>query len=86
METLYWITALAALVGVLLNIRKHVSCFFIWSATNATWTVVDYLHGIHAQAALQFVYLLLSVYGIYKWRGKSWRKREPQGAEDADEE
>ena len=39
----------------------------IWAATNATWTVVDYLHGIHAQAALQLVYFALSIYGFVEW-------------------
>ena len=59
MSVLYWPIVLAALVGVWLNIRKHVACFWIWAVTNATWAVVDYLHGIYAQAALQAVYFRL---------------------------
>lgn len=68
MSVVYWVTALAALVGVWLNIRRHVACFWIWAATNATWAVVDYLHGIYAQSALQAVYFCMSIYGITKWR------------------
>ena len=64
---LYWLIAVAALVGVWLNIRKHVACFWIWALTNATWTVVDYQHGIYPQAVLQAVYFVLSVYGIWQW-------------------
>ena len=64
---IYWLTAAAALLGVLLNIRKHVASFWIWSVTNATWTYVDYQHGIYPQAALQAVYFLLSIYGIWRW-------------------
>ncbi len=71
MEVVYWITALTALIGVWLNIRKHVACFWIWAATNSTWAVVDYLHGIHAQAALQAVYFGLSIYGIVSWSRES---------------
>ncbi len=53
MEVFYWVTAVAALVGVWLNIHGQRACFAIWAVTNATWTVVDYLQGIYAQAALQ---------------------------------
>ena len=67
METIYWITALAALIGVWLNVQKHVACFWIWTVTNAAWAWVDYQHGIHAQAALHVVYFCLAVYGIRKW-------------------
>jgi len=63
----YWLISLAALVGVLLNIRKHVASFWIWSVTNATWACVDYAHGIYPQAALQAVYFALSIYGILRW-------------------
>ena len=64
---LHWLTAVAALIGVVLNIHKMRACFAIWAVTNATWTVVDYRHGIYAQAALQFVYFLLSIYGLCRW-------------------
>ena len=63
----YWLISLAALVGVWLNIRKHVASFWIWSVTNATWAYVDWAHGIYPQAALQAVYFVLSLYGIWKW-------------------
>jgi len=63
----YWLTSIAAVIGVWLNIKKHVACFWIWSATNATWTYVDFTHGMYPQAALQAVYCVLSLYGIWKW-------------------
>lgn len=66
---LYWLISILALIGVWLNIKKRVACFWIWSFTNAVWTYVDFKHGIYAQAALQAVYFLLAIYGIYKWSG-----------------
>ena len=69
-EALYWLTSIAALIGVWLNIKKHVACFWIWAATNAIWAYVDFIHGIPAQAALQVVYCALSIYGIRKWSGR----------------
>ena len=67
MEAVYWATAIASLVAVWLNIKQQAACFLIWGVTNATWAVVDYLHGIHAQATLQAVYFALSIYGFTQW-------------------
>ena len=78
MDAVYWGTAALSLAAVVLNIRKRAACFAIWAFTNAIWTVVDYLHGIYAQAALQLVYLALSVYGLAKWRSRE----ERDGRED----
>ncbi len=67
MLVLTWVAAVASLVGVWLNIRKHIACFWIWSVTNAVWVYVDLKHGIGAQAALQLAYFGLAVYGIAAW-------------------
>ena len=40
-QIVYWATSIAALVGVMLNIRRHVGCFWIWTVTNAVWVYVD---------------------------------------------
>ena len=64
---LYWLTSIASLIGVYLNIKKKVACFWIWAVTNAIWTFVDIKHGINAQAALQAVYFMLAIYGICQW-------------------
>jgi len=66
---LYWLTSLAAVAGVWLDIRKHVSCFWIWAATSAVWAYADFTHGLQPQSALQAVYFSASIYGIQKWRG-----------------
>jgi hypothetical protein len=68
MNELYWLVSLAALVGVWLNIRKQVACFYLWSVTNAIWTYADWMHGLRAQAALQAAYFALSIWGIVRWR------------------
>lgn len=71
-DVVYWTASVAALIGVVLNIRKNVACFWIWAVTNATWAVADFAHGLPQQAALQSVYFALSIYGIMKWsKGKS---------------
>lgn len=80
MDALYWLTSLAALTGVWLNIRRHVACFYLWTATNAVWAWADWRHGLKAQAALQCVYLVLSLWGIWKW---SARKKGDGRGEDS---
>ena len=67
---LYWITSVLALLGVWLNIRRHVGCFYIWSVTNAVWVWADLEHGLHAQAALMAIYFALAIYGIWKWSAR----------------
>jgi nicotinamide riboside transporter PnuC len=67
-STIYWLTAVAALVATWLNIQKNVSCFWIWVVTNSIWVVADLRHEIYPQAALQATYLGLAIYGVLKWR------------------
>lgn len=71
MTAVSWVAAIASLVGVWLNIRRNVACFWIWLVTNSAWVVVDLHAGIFAQAALQGVYVGLSIYGILSWSRKS---------------
>jgi nicotinamide riboside transporter PnuC len=56
-----------SIVGVVLNIYKHPSCFAIWAVTNLAWAVIDFQAGLYAQSALFAVYLGLAVWGLYKW-------------------
>ncbi len=74
MTILCWSASLAALVGVWLNIHRHVACFCLLSATNAVWVYADLKHGIRAQAALQAVYFVLALYGIRKWTAEKVEK------------
>lgn len=67
-EAFKWSLAVASLSGVVLNIKRRRECFLIWAGTNAAWTVVDVIHGVWAQAALQAVYFGLAIWGIIEWR------------------
>lgn len=67
-ELWMWGVAVASLIGVEANIRKKQWCFLIWAFTNATWAIYDIHKTAYPQAALQFVYFMMSLRGIYKWR------------------
>jgi len=73
MTLLYWLTSALALLGVVLNIRRHVVCFWIWTATNAVWTYADFSRGLYAQATLMAIYCGLSLYGIWSWTREAKR-------------
>jgi nicotinamide mononucleotide transporter len=62
------ILTLLALVGVVLNIKKNIWCFYIWLVTNSCWAIVDFYKGIPAQGVLFTIYVGLAVYGIIEWR------------------
>jgi len=66
-----WSLMIAALVGVILNIKKKRSCFFVWAITNFSWMVVDFYEKIYAQSALFATYFLLAIWGIYEWKGEN---------------
>ena len=68
MTALYWMTAVASLVGVWLNVHRNAACFWIWAFTNATWAVADATHGLLPQACVQIANFAFSVYGIARWR------------------
>lgn len=68
--TITIILTILALLGVVLNIKKNILCFYIWLVTNASWAVIDFYKGIPAQGVLFSIYTLLAVYGIYEWKKK----------------
>ena len=69
-----WSLTIAAIIGVILNIKKMRVCFYIWAVTNFGWMVVDFHKEIYAQSALFLIYFLLALYGIWEWREKKGEK------------
>lgn len=70
MTAFTWIIAAISMVGVVLNIHQDRRSFYLWTVTNSSWMVVDFYKGLHAQAAMFLVYLVLSIWGIFKWKKK----------------
>ena len=65
-----WCLTAAAIIGVVLNIKKKRICFFIWAVTNASWAFIDFWEGISAQGFLFTVYFGLAIWGIVEWKTK----------------
>ena len=62
-----WLLTALSLTGIVLNIYKRPVCFAIWSVTNVGWMWYDWRIGAYEQAALFAVYLVLSLWGLWKW-------------------
>lgn len=65
--TLMWGVTAASLVGTVANIKRLQWCFLIWGFTNTAWMAYDLYIGAYAQAALFFVNVLFSIWGLYAW-------------------
>ncbi len=66
-EMFTWPLAFLTVIGVVLNVKKHRSCFFIWSLTNIFWVIYNYSTGSYAQSAVFAVYFCLAIWGIIRW-------------------
>jgi nicotinamide riboside transporter PnuC len=68
MEMLGWLATAIAMIGVVLNAKGKVVCFYLWLASNGFYTVVNVLAGSYAQGALFAFNFVMSIYGIHCWK------------------
>ena len=62
-----WFLTGVSLIGCWYNIQKKVISWFLWAFANLGWMLTFTYKGMLAEASLFAVYLLLSIYGIFKW-------------------
>ncbi len=62
--------------GIILNIHHRSECFIVWSITNIAWVAYNIWLGARVQAVMFFIYLILSMWGLYKWRVAKPEARE----------
>lgn len=68
-----WIITGISLIGTVVNIYKSSWCFVFWLISNTAWCLWN-LHIGQIPLAFQFfVYILLAVYGLIKWRKEEGR-------------
>jgi len=63
-----WIVTIFSLLATIINIYKNPFCFLIWAFTNTIWFMVDLKKKIYPQAVLQFIYILLAIWGLWSWK------------------
>ncbi|NTU88598.1 MAG: hypothetical protein HGA54_01635 [Actinobacteria bacterium] len=62
-----WIISIVCLIGTVFNVKKLRACFVLWTLGNAAWLIYDISCGLYSRALLDFVQLILAVWGIYEW-------------------
>lgn len=65
-----WTVTVVCLAGTILNVKKNIICFYLWSAGNVAWLTFDLWSGVYSRAVLDAVQLGFAVWGIYEWRKK----------------
>ena len=78
-QTFLWSLTALSLLETALNVKKLVSCFYIWTAVNAAWIGVDAYQHLWARMVLDAVHLVFAVWGIFNWR----RRAEDSGRAEA---
>ena len=68
-----WLLTALSLIGTALNVKKRISCFYLWTVVNLAWVFVDCQQGLWARSVLDGVHLAFAVWGIW-----DWTKRPPQ--------
>lgn len=65
--TFTWIITAVSLTGTVLNVKKHISCFYLWAFGNIAWLAFDLWSGLFSRAVLDAVQLAFAVWGIVEW-------------------
>ena len=68
MAAFTWIITFISLAGTVLNVRKNILCFYLWSVGNIAWLTYDIASGLYSRAVLDVVHLAFAIWGIFAWR------------------
>ena len=67
-EGLGAIAAILAVLGVVLNNRRMICCFYLWIVSNFLSGLIHYDAGLWAMLARDVIFIGLALEGIWKWR------------------
>ena len=62
-----WLLTALSLMGTVLNVKKRIACFYLWTAVNIAWVFVDFQQELYARSVLDGVHLAFAVWGIWDW-------------------
>jgi len=68
-----WILTAGGLIGAILNARKNILSYYIWTATNIGLVVLHTYQRQYYTAFMFAGYTIIALYGTWNWRkhGKS---------------
>ena len=62
-----WIITAICLAGTILNVKKNIICFYLWSLGNIAWLIYDLVSRLYSRAILDAVQLGFAIWGIIEW-------------------
>jgi nicotinamide riboside transporter PnuC len=69
-EIIGTITTILAVSGVILNNRRRIECFYLWTASNVLSAVIHYMTDTRSLMIRDLIFLLLAIEGIILWKRK----------------
>ena len=63
-----WLLTSLSLAGTWFNIQKKLAGWVVWSIANTGWVISFASKNLWAEATLFFIYLILSIYGYFRWK------------------
>ena len=71
-----WILAVLSLSGNIFNVKRKVTCFYIWAIGEIFWFILDVNSGTYGRAFLDLVQFIMAIWGIIEWkRGEMKREK-----------
>lgn len=58
--------------GIITNLYEKRICFMVWWPTNFVFVYYAYDKEVYSLAIMQFIYAVMNLWGLYKWRHKPW--------------
>jgi len=74
-EALGAIATTLAVVGVLMNNRRMIACFYLWIVSNFLCGLIHWQAGLTSLLIRDALFILLSLEGIWRWRQTENRRR-----------
>lgn len=68
LSLLEWGATLFTLIYLYFAVKNQVICFLFGIIASSFWMVASYNAGLKFDAMLQVFYVLISIFGIYKWK------------------
>lgn len=68
MASISWVFMVIALYGTYLNSNQNKKGFYFWIVSNIFFSLLNFFNGQYALCLLFFIYFVLAVRGLEKWK------------------
>ena len=68
LEIVLWAALVLSGIGIYLNARQRISCWYFWLVADLIWAVIELVKGRYPEAAAFLVFFISCFYGLHQWR------------------